>query len=194
MVTSTSKSDYQGGTVTLRRNFQQGCMLQGAYTFGKAMNDADIAVGTTAFQDAADIGAEWALAGYDVSAQARARRRVGDAVLQEQHRLTQDAARRLAARRIGDLADRQPDQRHQRRRVPARRLQRRRQRRRSAERADRRTSRPSGWSQDEYLTGIFKATDFPVPAPGTNGNLVAQRLSRTRLRRRQPVVVEEVHA
>ena len=81
MVTSTSKSDYQGGTVALRRNFQQGCMLQGAYTFGKAMNDADIAVGTTAFQDAADIGAEWAVAGYDVDAQARDRRRVGAAVL-----------------------------------------------------------------------------------------------------------------
>ena len=30
----------------------------------------------------------------------------------------------------------------------------------------------SGWSQEEYLAGIFKATDFPVPAPGQNGNLV----------------------
>ena len=40
-------------------------MLQGAYTFGRAMNDADIAVGATAFQDAADIGGEWAVAGYD---------------------------------------------------------------------------------------------------------------------------------
>ena len=66
MVTSTSQSDYHGATLQLRRNFQQGFMLQGAYTFGKAMNDADIAVGTTAFQDAADIGAEWAIAGYDV--------------------------------------------------------------------------------------------------------------------------------
>ena len=77
MVTSTSKSNYQGGTVSLRRNFRQGWTLQGAYTFGKAMNDADIAVGTTAFQDAADLGAEWALAGYDVRAQAGARRACG---------------------------------------------------------------------------------------------------------------------
>ena len=30
------------------------------------MNNADIAVGTTNFQDAADLGAEWAIAGYDV--------------------------------------------------------------------------------------------------------------------------------
>jgi hypothetical protein len=66
MVTSTSKSDYQGATIQLRRRYQQGFTVQGAYTFGKAMNDADIAVGTTNFQDAADLGAEWAIAGYDV--------------------------------------------------------------------------------------------------------------------------------
>jgi hypothetical protein len=30
----------------------------------------------------------------------------------------------------------------------------------------------SGWSVDEYLTGIFRASDFPVPVRGTNGNLV----------------------
>ena len=30
----------------------------------------------------------------------------------------------------------------------------------------------SGWSVDEYLAGIFRAADFPVPARGTNGNLV----------------------
>lgn len=29
-----------------------------------------------------------------------------------------------------------------------------------------------GWSQAEYLDGIFQAADFPAPAPGENGNLV----------------------
>ena len=29
----------------------------------------------------------------------------------------------------------------------------------------------SGWSKDEYLRGIFVASDFPTPAPGQNGNL-----------------------
>jgi hypothetical protein len=29
----------------------------------------------------------------------------------------------------------------------------------------------NGWSTDEYLTGIFRASDFPTPAPGQNGNL-----------------------
>ena len=37
-------------------------MLQGAYTFGRAMDDADLAVGTTAYQDAADIQADRAVA------------------------------------------------------------------------------------------------------------------------------------
>jgi hypothetical protein len=29
----------------------------------------------------------------------------------------------------------------------------------------------SGWTQEEYLAGIFLAADFPKPAPGQNGNL-----------------------
>ena len=29
----------------------------------------------------------------------------------------------------------------------------------------------SGWSNDEYLAGIFAVADFPRPAAGTNGNL-----------------------
>jgi hypothetical protein len=29
----------------------------------------------------------------------------------------------------------------------------------------------SGWSTDEYLQGIFRVSDFPVPAAGQNGNL-----------------------
>ena len=29
----------------------------------------------------------------------------------------------------------------------------------------------SGWSNAEYLAGIFRATDFPTPAAGQNGNL-----------------------
>jgi hypothetical protein len=34
------------------------------------------------------------------------------------------------------------------------------------------TVKQAGWSQAEYLAGIFKASDFPKPAPGENGNLV----------------------
>ena len=171
MVTSTSKSDYQGGTVTLRRNFQKGWMLQGAYTFGKAMNDADIAVGTTNFQDAADLGAEWALAGYDVrhklalvgvwelpffkgstsmtSKVLGGWQLAGSAIFQTGNPINITNG---AAFPRGDFnADNNGGDRPN---TPT---------------ADIKTG---GWDKDEYLNGIFKATDFPVPAAGTNGTLV----------------------
>ena len=171
MVTSTSKSDYQGGTVTLRRNFQKGWMLQGAYTFGKAMNDADIAVGTTNFQDAADLGAEWALAGYDVrhklalvgvwelpffkgstsltSKLLGGWQLAGSAIFQTGNPINITNG---AAFPRGDFnADNNGGDRPN---TPT---------------ADIKTG---GWDKDEYLNGIFKATDFPVPAAGTNGTLV----------------------
>ena len=55
--------------------------------------------------------------------------------------------------------------------VSERRLQRGRQRRRSAERSGSGV-KTSGWTNNEYLRGIFLASDFPKPAPGQNGELV----------------------
>ena len=59
-----------------------------------------------------------------------------------------------------------------------RRLQRRRRRRRgrrrllrSAERAGGRRRSPSSFSQEDFLNGLFPASAFPKPAPGTNGTL-----------------------
>lgn len=28
-----------------------------------------------------------------------------------------------------------------------------------------------GWGRSDYHTGVFRASDFPLPAPGSNGNL-----------------------
>ena len=137
MVTSTSSSDYHGGTVALKRNFQQGVLLQGAYTFGRAMDDADAAVGTTAYQDAADIRRRPRGRRLRRHPQALDGRAVGAAVLQGRSTLRRKAARRLAARGLGHPPERVADQRRQQRRVSTRRLQRRRQRRRSAERPGR---------------------------------------------------------
>ncbi|MGH9311275.1 MAG: TonB-dependent receptor domain-containing protein [Vicinamibacterales bacterium] len=171
MVTSTSRSDYHGGTLQLKRNFRNGFMLQGAYTFGKAMDDADLAVGTTAFQDAANIGGEWALAGYDVAhklalvglwelpffrtASGLTRTMLGgwqlagSAIFQTGSpiNVTNNAAfPRGDFNADGNGGDR-PN-------APA-----------SSVKQD-------GWSQAEYLAGIFQASDFPAPAAGQNGNLV----------------------
>ncbi|MEO7274483.1 MAG: TonB-dependent receptor [Vicinamibacterales bacterium] len=170
MVTSTSKSDYQGATVTLRRNFHQNFMLQGAYTVGKAMNDADVAVGTTAFQDAANIGGEWAVAGYDVrhklalvgvwelpffdKGSALARKTLGgwqlagSAIFQTGNPINVTNG---AAFPSGDYnADGNGGDRPN---APASSVKQR------------------GFTQAEYLAGIFLASDFARPAPGQNGTL-----------------------
>ena len=171
MVTSTSKSDYQGATIQLRRRYQQGFTVQGAYTFGKAMNDADIAVGTTNFQDAADLGAEWAIAGYDVrhklallgvwelpffnNSTGLTRtllggwQLAGSAIFQTGNPIN---ITRGGSFPSGDYnADGNGGDRPN---APASSV------------------KTSGWSQEEYLAGIFKASDFPAPPPGQNGNLV----------------------
>jgi Carboxypeptidase regulatory-like domain/TonB dependent receptor len=171
MVRSTSRANYQGGTVSLRRNFSQGYTIQGAYTFGKAKNDADQAVGSTNFQDAADIGGDYALASYDVPHKLAlvglwempffkdrtglvrtllgGWQIAGSAILQTGNPINVTNG---AAFPNGDFnADGSGGDRPN---APASGV------------------KTSGWSVDEYLAGIFRASDFPVPARGTNGNLV----------------------
>jgi hypothetical protein len=171
LVRSNSSSDFNGGTVQLRRSFRDGYMLQGAYTFGRAMNDADLAVGTTNFQDAADLGAEWARAGYDVTHKLAVvgllevpffkstsgwEHRIlggwqlaGSAILQTGTPLNVTNG---ASFPNGDYnADGNGGDRPN---APAASV------------------KQSGWSNAEYLSGIFLATDFPKPAPGQNGTLV----------------------
>jgi hypothetical protein len=171
MVRSNSRANFHGGTFTLRRNFKQGYMLQGAYTFGKAMNDADQAVGATAFQDAADIAADYAIAGYDVrhklalvglweipffrnSTGLKQKllggwQLAGSAIMQTGNPINVTTTATFATGDFnGDGS--------------------------GGDRPNAPTSgvKTSGWSQEEYLAGIFRAADFPVPARGTNGNLV----------------------
>jgi hypothetical protein len=170
LVTSTSSSDYHGATLQLKRSFQQGFLLQGAYTFGRAMDDADFAVGTTAFQDAADIRADRAVAGYDAThkltliglwelpffrngskwtrAIAGGWQFAGSAILQSGSPLN---VVNNAAYPRGDFnADGSGGDRPN---APADSV------------------KQSGWNNAEYLAGIFRASDFPTPAPGQNGNL-----------------------
>ena len=171
MVTSTSTSDFNGGTLTLRRNFEQGFMLQGAYTFGRAKDDADLAVGTTNFQDAADLRAERALASYDVThklamvgvwqmpffksstgitkSALAGWQLAGSAILQTG---TPINITNGASYPAGDFnADGNGGDRPN---PPAAGV------------------KTSGWTNNEYLRGIFLASDFPKPAPGQNGTLV----------------------
>ncbi|MGH9161314.1 MAG: hypothetical protein ACRD2X_15190, partial [Vicinamibacteraceae bacterium] len=170
MVTSTSSSDYHGATIQVKRPFQQGFMLQGAYTFGKAMNDSDAAVGVTNYQDAANRDQDRAPAGYDVrhrlalvglwelpffSNSSGLVRQVlggwqlsGFAIFQTGTPMTvvnNAAFPQGDFNADGNSGDRPntPDE----------------------------SVEHSGWTRSEYLEGIFQVEDFPIPAAGTNGNL-----------------------
>jgi hypothetical protein len=171
MVRSNSRANYHGGTLTLRRSFKQGYTVQGAYTFGKAMNDADQAVGTTNFQDAANIGADYAIAGYDVPHKVALTglwempffrnsgglkqkllggwQIAGSAIMQAGNpiNITNNATFPTGDFNGDGTSGDRPN-------APASGI------------------KTGGWSVDEYLAGIFRAADFPVPVRGTNGNLV----------------------
>jgi hypothetical protein len=170
MVTSTSKSDYNGLSLALRRPFRDSFMFQTSYTFGKAMNDVDQAVGATNIQDAANLGAEWARASYDVTHKLSfvamwempffknhtglTRTLLGGWQLQgygvfqtgNPINVTNSAAYPAGDYNADNTGGDRPN-------APAEGV------------------KTSGWSNAEYLAGIFKASDFPKPAAGTNGNL-----------------------
>jgi hypothetical protein len=66
MIQSTSNSIYHGATLSVKRQMGKALSLQGAYTYGKAIDDTDGETGTTSWQNAWDRRAERGLAGFDV--------------------------------------------------------------------------------------------------------------------------------
>jgi len=171
MVTSTSISDYHGVSLSVRRNFRQGFMLGGAYTFGKAMNDADAAVGTTSYQDAANIQGDRAIAGYDVTHKLSVTglwelpfakdasgivhgilggwQLAGYGILQvgTPINITNGASYPTGDYNADNNGGDRPN-------APASGV------------------KTSGWTTQEFLNGIFKTSDFSKPAAGQNGTLV----------------------
>ena len=65
MVQSTSNSIYHGGTISIKRRFAGQLNAQGSYTFGKAIDDTDSETGTTNWQSAFNRRLERGLAGFD---------------------------------------------------------------------------------------------------------------------------------
>ena len=51
---------------------------------------------------------------------------------------------------------------------------------------------PRSFSQDDFLNGLFDASDFPKPAPGTNGTLGPQHVPRAALFGARPVAVAQL--
>jgi hypothetical protein len=179
LIQSTSNSIYNGMTVSIKRVFQKGFTLQGNYTYGKAIDDTDGETGTTSWQDAWNRRAERGLAGFDVrhrvnivgmwqlpffkEAHNGALRLLGNwelagiAIMDSGTPLTvtNSAAFKLdSTKTINTGGDYNGDgSGGDRPNAPLNAVQ------------------TSGFSEQQFLTGILPASIFPAPAPGTDGNL-----------------------
>jgi len=173
MVQATSNSIYHGATVSIRKRFGSQLNAQGSYTFGKAIDDTDGETGTTAWQNAYNRRAERALAGFDT-----------------RHRLTFNANWEMPFFRspgtngfvssvlggwqltgFGIVDSGQPfnilnsaafnnggdynrdNNTGDRPNAPLTSIQMR------------------GFSEQQFLNGVFAASVFPTPTPGTDGTL-----------------------
>ncbi|MCU1325636.1 MAG: Cna domain protein, partial [Bryobacterales bacterium] len=162
---STGNSIYNAGTLHLRHPFSRGATFEAVYTMGKAIGDSD-----GGFQDVNNRRAERAAASFDVARRAsflgvweipflKAKKGPvgaifggwqlsGTMVMQsgQPFNITHGASYPRGDFNADGTGGDRPDS-------PAASLKR------------------DDYGTASYLTGIFKASDFPVPTPGTNGNL-----------------------
>lgn len=169
---STSNSIYHGGTATVKRTFSHGFTVSGSFTYSKTLDDADLAYSLTTPQDAWNRQAERGLAGYDVPlrlslnglwnisffngrdpksfvSRVLARWQLsGTAIFDNGMPMNVTTS---APYPTGDFnADGTGGDRPNAPTTPV---------------------KGSGWTEQEFLTGIFTVANFPRPVPGTDGNL-----------------------
>jgi hypothetical protein len=174
MIESSSNSIHHGGTVQARKMFGAGLTLQGAFTFGKTINDSDDLVSITAYQNIGNRRAERAVAGYDAprklawlavydlpflrNSQSFARHLIGGWQLSSTGILQAGNPINVFMSAPWPRGDYNADGfNNDRPNAPTSDLG------------------QNGWSRSDFQQGIFAVTDFPTPAPGTNGNLGRNR-------------------
>ena len=167
---STSNSSYHGGTVSLRRRFHSGLSLQSNFTYGKSISDTDNAVNYVVWQNTWDRRAERALTSYD------APRRLSAVAVWETPFLRgrkSRAARMLSGWQLSGFLILQSG-------LPMNPIMNAAWPRGDFNADNTVGDRPnaplagtktSGWSRSDFLSGALKPADFPIPTPGTNGNL-----------------------
>ena len=169
-VESSSNSIYQGGTVQVKRAFQNNFTLQGAFTFGKVLTDSEDFSVVTPYQDVWNQRADRSVANFDVPRRlavvgvwnapqlAGAHRALryafggwqfaGSAILEAGLPLNVTTS---APWPTGDFnADGSGGDRPN---APAAAVRR------------------GGWLRTQFQQGMFKVSDFPTPTPGTDGDL-----------------------
>jgi len=170
MARTTSNSIYHGATLAVRRRFSRGLSFQANYTYGKVLTDSELEQGVTSFYDVNNSKLDRSVASFDVP------QRVAFSGVWEMPFLRHCAAWvckaaggwqlsgygvlekgmpldviTTAAYPVGDYnADGTNSDRPN---APADSIKR------------------SGFSKEDFLRGIFKVSDFPVPTRGSVGNL-----------------------
>jgi hypothetical protein len=170
MAQTTSNSIYHGGTLMVRRQFARGFSFQGSYTIGKVITDAEAEQDVTNYYDAFNRGIDRSVASFDVPQRVAAVgiweipflrtcnsiackllggwQLSGYTVLEKGRPLTVTTG---ATYPRGDFnADGINSDRPN---APLTDIKR------------------DGFSRDEYINGIFRVSDFPLPPSGTVGNL-----------------------
>ena len=168
-ISSGSNSIYNGTTLHLRRSFYKGLSFQGSYTFSRVIDDTDTLTNQANYQDIANRRLDRALAGFDVTHRVsfsavwempflRSNRSFlghafggwqlsGFGVLQSGFPLTVNNSTFPSGDYNADgTAFDRPN-------APAETVPR------------------SGWSRQQFLSGIFPVSAFPLPVKGTDGTL-----------------------
>lgn len=169
-IESTSNSSYHGGTIGVKRRFERGFSLSAAYTFSKAIDDSDELYSIAAYPDIANRSLNRGLASYDVPQKLSIVSVWEMPFFQNSGNMAKKllAGWHLSGSAIFDnglpmtVTTTAPWPRGDYNADAF-----------NVDRPNAPTSgvQTGGWSRSEFLGGIFKASDFGVPVPGTNGSL-----------------------
>ena len=166
---SASNSIYHGGTLQARRTFRGGFSLNGAYTYGKVITDADTYINSTPFMDSNNRRLDRSLAAFDTP------RRLSIVGIWEVPFLRRNkdlAGKLLGGWQLSGLAileagnpinitnEANPGGDFNKDNSGADRPN-----------APAESVKRSGFARSDYQLGIFARGDFPTPIAGTNGKL-----------------------
>lgn len=167
---TNSRSSYHGATVSVRKQFSRGFSFSGNYTYGKVLTDSEAEQDITNFYDVSNRRLDRSYASFDVpqrvalvgvwempllrSCHSMICKLVGGWQLSGYSVMEKGRPLNVQTTAAFPTGDYNGDgTRADRPNAPAESLKR------------------SGFTKQQFLTGIFRVADFPIPASGTLGNL-----------------------
>jgi hypothetical protein len=170
LVEAASNSIYHGGNFRVRREFHDGFLMQGAYTFGKTIGEVDTGNGSTNFMDAYNHRLDRSVVSFDVPQQLSLVGVWQVPFLKQSHHWT---GRALGGWQISGTTILQKG-------MPFNIINGAAWPKGDYNADGSGLDRPNapdgsiprgGWSRSDYLAGLFPISAFPTPIPGRDGNL-----------------------